>query len=75
MLDVKETKWWVSPFLIGGWWTRGVARETVLALAGNGEEFGENAESNGERWGSSGFTAGGVSDLETMHPMNGCQEW
>lgn len=64
----------MSPFLIGGWWTRGVVRETVLALAGDGEEFGGNAESNGERWGSSGFVAVDVLDLEIMHPMNGCQK-
>lgn len=42
MVEVRETRWLVSPFLRGGWWTRGVRREKAL---GCGEEMGERVES------------------------------
>lgn len=42
MVEVRETRWWVSPFLIAGWWTRGVERESAFGIGfgfgGGGEE-------------------------------------
>lgn len=38
MVEVRETRWWVSPFLRGGWWTSGDGRERAL---GAGDEFEE----------------------------------
>ena len=33
-MEVRETKWWVSPFFAGGWWTIGVGREKARPTAG-----------------------------------------
>lgn len=35
---MSETRWCVSPFLMGGWCTRGIGRESALLLTG-GEEL------------------------------------
>lgn len=58
----------MSPFLRGGWWTRGVSREKAL---GFGEEDGEGVESKKEdEDGSSWFLQRKVSGLEAVQPMN-----
>lgn len=49
-VDVRETRWWESPFLAGGWWTNGVGNEKALCTAGEDESElnlvggGENAD-------------------------------
>lgn len=72
MVEVRETRWWVSPFLRGGWWTSGVGSEKAL---GFGEEKGEMVESKEEdEDGSSWFLLGRVSGMEAEQPMNDSAE-
>lgn len=35
MVEVRETRWWVSPFLRGGWWISGDGRERALGTGGD----------------------------------------
>ena len=36
-MEVRETRWWVLPFLAGGLWTNGVGKENALWIAGYGD--------------------------------------
>lgn len=44
MVEVRDTRWWVSPFRRGGWWTSGVGRERALVTGG--EECEESEAEN-----------------------------
>ena len=72
VVDVKETRWWVSPFLTGGWCTRGVGSERALGTGG--EECEETMDSREEKeHGSSGelwLLVKIVLGLEAEQPMN-----
>lgn len=42
MVDVRETKWFVSPLQRGGWWTKGLGRDRVLDTGvGEKTEYGD----------------------------------
>lgn len=47
MVEVRETRWWVSPFFTGGWWTSGVGSEKARPTAG--EEPADCHAEEGER--------------------------
>ena len=72
---MRETRWWVSPFLRAGWWTRGVGRERVLEIGAEDckeeedEEEEEPCEEEENEASSEGLCKR-LSGLEAEHPMN-----
>lgn len=44
-VDVRETRWWVSFFFVGGWWINSVGKEIFLLIVEEGEfKDGEEVE-------------------------------
>ena len=75
---MRETRWWESPFLTAGWWTKGAEKERGLGIEEEelveAKEF-EVEEEDEEVWevrekeGSSMAFAKRVSNLEAEHPI------